>query len=91
MISVVEYIKARDGIPISSKKLAEAFGVTDFDIRKVINQARSEGIPICSCRKGYYYSEDENEIQKTVMSLAHRIGSIERAIRGLSTCIGGQE
>lgn len=88
MDSIIEYIKSHGGIPVSARNLSEAFGISGFEIRKIINTARSEGCPICSCHKGYYYSESETEIGKTVNSLRHRIESIERAIRGLSTRLG---
>lgn len=91
MTDVIEYIKSHNGLPITSNKLSEAFGISGFEIRRIVNQARSEGCPICSCHKGYYYSENSDDIEKTVMSLSHRIGSIQRAIRGLSKCIGGNK
>ena len=90
MDSIVEYIKSHNGIPVSARNLSEAFGISGFEIRRIINGARSEGLPICSCHKGYYYSESNEEIEKTVKSLRHRIESIERAIRGLSLRLGDQ-
>lgn len=89
MTEIIDYIKAHKGLPISAKNLSETFGISGLNIRKIINQARSEGCPICSCHKGYYYSEDKDEIEKTIMSLSHRIGAIQRAIRGLSSCLRG--
>lgn len=89
MIQIVEYIKSHKGIPVSSQNLSEAFGISAFQVRRLINFARSEGYPICSCNKGYYYSEDEKEIEKTIASLTHRINSIQRAIDGLWERLGG--
>jgi biotin operon repressor len=86
---IIEYIKSHKGVPVSSTNLSEAFGKSGFDIRKVINTARSEGCPICSCHKGYYYSENEEEVEKTITSLKHRIESIQNAISGLEGCLGG--
>ena len=59
MTPIVEYIKAHKGIPVPARNLSETFGISGFEVRKVINSARSEGCPICSCHKGYYYSENE--------------------------------
>ncbi len=86
---IIEYIKSHKGVPVSARNLSEAFGISGFEIRRIINCARSEGCPICSCHKGYYYSEDSVEIKKTVDSLRHRIESIQRAINGLSSRVGG--
>lgn len=88
MISIVEYIKSHDGLPITATNLSEAFGISGLEVRRIINAARSEGCPICSCHKGYYYSESDEEIEKTIMSLSNRIGSMQRAIRGLSNRLG---
>ena len=52
-------------------------------IGRKINEARSEGVPICSCDSGYYYSSDKAEILKTVESLMHRTMAIEKAVSGL--------
>lgn len=80
---VIEYIIKNGKTPISAKQLSGMFGVSGLEIRRQINEARSEGCPICSCRKGYYYSEDIRDIVKTASSLSRRIESIERARNGL--------
>jgi biotin operon repressor len=58
--------------PISSKDISEALNYTSAMIRNEVNKARTEGIPICSCDKGYFYSEDRTEILNTIQSLMHR-------------------
>ena len=73
--------------PISGKDLANHFGITDVKVREYVSDARSNGIPICSTRWGYYYSEDRAEIKKTLESLRSRIAAQERAIDGLSLLI----
>ena len=57
--------------------------LSDVCIRKKINEARCQGFPICSCDKGYYYSEDKAEIIKTVQSLMNRTIAVEKAVSGL--------
>jgi biotin operon repressor len=89
MSNIVEYIKAHKGIPISARNLSETFGISGLEVRKIINSARSEGCPICSCHKGYYYSENYEEIKKTIDSLGSRIGAMERAKLGLAKCLRG--
>ncbi len=75
--------------PVSASKISSRLGVSGIKIREVVNQARREGLPICSCHKGYYISDDKQEIEKTIKSLAHRAESMMTAAQGLSTCLGG--
>ena len=69
--------------PVPNKAMAAHFRISEVTVRKKINEARCEGIPICSCDSGYYYSEDKDEILKTVDSLMHRTIAIEKAVKGL--------
>lgn len=69
--------------PISSKQISEMSGLDGVSIRKAINKARCDGIPICSSNHGYYYSENSNEIISTIQSLIKRTISVENAINGL--------
>lgn len=85
--SIIEYIKNNGDIPTSSYKLSKMFGVSDVQIRKIINTARSNGCPICSNTNGYYYSENCNDIQKTINSLNHRTRGIQNAVNGLQTTL----
>lgn len=55
-------------------------GVT---IRSMVNALRSEGYPICSGRKGYYYAQDRDEIKQTLNNLESRISSMREACVGL--------
>lgn len=85
MEEIVIYIKnhASKMNPVTNKEISAHFSISDVTIRKKINEARCEGIPICACDSGYYYSEDKNEILKTVDSLMHRTIAIEKAVKGL--------
>lgn len=85
MNEIVEYIITRGDEPISAKNLSKIFGCPDVTIRRFINQARLEGYPICSCGKGYYYSNSKEDINRTIASLMHRITSIQNAVNGLAS------
>lgn len=85
--SVVEHILLCGEVPSTAKELGMVFGVSDVAIRKIINQYRSDGIPICSNSHGYYYSETPEEIAKTIASLKRRVASMQNAINGLLTCV----
>ena len=82
---IIIYIRNRGtkDNPVPNKEISANFRITEAAVRKKINAARCEGIPICSCDSGYYYSEDKDEILKTVDSLMHRTIAIEKAVKGL--------
>lgn len=83
--SVAEHILLCGEVPSTAKELAILFGVKEPTIRKIINEYRQDGIPICANSNGYYYSESPEEIVKTVASLKRRVASINKAINGLLT------
>lgn len=85
--SIVEHILLCGEVPSTAKELGILFGVSDATIRKIINEYRSEGIPICSGHRGYYYSETTEDIVRTIASLKRRVGSIQKAIDGLQSCV----
>lgn len=89
MNNVIELIISSKDKPISSSKLCEIFGVSGIEIRRIINAARCEGCPICSCHKGYYYSENPEDINRTIATLQHRVDKIQSAIKGLSMTLRG--
>lgn len=83
--NVIAYIKANSSSekPVSSYEITDAIGISGVAIRRAVNKARCNGIPICSCDKGYFYSEDKNEIINTIQSLVNRTISVEKAVNGL--------
>ena len=76
--------------PISNHHIASHFNTNEVNIRKYINQARCEGIPVCSCGKGYYYSTDKANILDTIQSLNNRTIAVERAISGLLNALNDE-
>jgi biotin operon repressor len=82
--TVIEFIKANEGSPVSAKMIGKAFGMDDIHVRRIISDARRSGIPICSNSKGYYYSTDDMDIKNTLESLKRRVASIQNAIDGLA-------
>lgn len=77
-----EYSSGKDD-PVCSKEIASAFGVPRTTVRRMINTARSNGVPICSCQNGYYITDKKDEIKETIKSLRGRIYKMECAIAGL--------
>ena len=71
--------------PITNKEIGRALDLSEQSIRHHINQARCEGIPVCSCRDGYFVSDNKADILQTIQSLMNRTISVEKAINGLLT------
>lgn len=90
MSQIEKYIQENSNgkdTPICSSEISKAFGVPRTMVRHMINTARSNGSPICSCQNGYYIATDKEEIQNTIASLRGRIGKMEKAIAGLEKCL----
>ena len=89
MERVVDYIRNHGSIekPVHNKEIASHLKTSEVSIRQKINVARSNGIPICSCDKGYYYSESKCEILATIQSLMNLTMAVERAVSGLLTVV----
>lgn len=69
--------------PISSKRLERMSGVSGRTIRKYVHRLRQEGKPICSDQNGYYYAEEQQEVNETVSRLNEFITRIGNARTGL--------
>ena len=56
----------------------------DRDVRRCVSALRKEGVPICSdSHKGYYYAEDQEDINDTVGRLNEFLTGISNARTGL--------
>lgn len=66
-----------------SPVLESVFHCTGSEIRKLVNDCRCRGVPVCSGPTGYYYSTEKTDINRTVANLAGRIEKIEAAVKGL--------
>lgn len=71
--------------PVTNKEIGSQLKLCEVAVRKKINEARCKGIPICSCDRGYYYSENKGDILATIQSLMHRTIAVEKAVNGLLT------
>lgn len=49
-------------IAISSKELELNLGITDRQIRSLVQYARMQGEPVCSNNNGYYMTDDFNDV-----------------------------
>ena len=68
---------------ITSKEIENDFQCKGTEVRKIVNELRSNGVPICSLPIGYYYAETKSEIKDTLAHLESRIKKIEKAKEGM--------
>lgn len=72
---------------ITSSRIAQILNTNEPYVRKIINDFRSKGVPICSCNEGYFYGYLQGDIQTTIKSLENRVNNQIRAINGLKSCL----
>ena len=65
---------------IHSKKL---FMLDGRNIRRKISSLRQDGFPICSDETGYYYADNQKEINQTVCRLNELVTKVSNARTGL--------
>ena len=68
---------------VYSKELERLFHCKGTEIRRMVNELRSKGVPICSSSKGYYYAESRSDIEETIAHLDGRVSKIKAAQDGL--------
>ena len=68
---------------IPSAYLQNRFCISSRTVRKLVNQLRNDGNPICSGDEGYYYAADRKELLASIGQMTSRIREIAKAKRGL--------
>lgn len=83
---VLHYLKTKaigQNNAVFGADIGDEFGLVDAQIRRIVNEARRNGVPICSSRHGYYYAENASDIKATIEGLYSRIENVLAAIDGL--------
>jgi len=68
---------------VPSAYLQGRFCISSRTVRKLVNQLRNDGNPICSGDEGYYYAADRKELLASIGQMTSRIREIAKAKRGL--------
>ena len=68
---------------VSSKELERLFSLNGRSLRRRISSLRQAGYPICSDKNGYYYAENQREINATVSRLNELVTGVSNARTGL--------
>lgn len=66
-----------------SKELERLFDLNGRNLRRKISALRQNGYPICSDECGYYYADNQKEINATVSRLNELVLKISNARTGL--------
>lgn len=68
---------------VHSDKLEQLFSCTGRSLRRYVSQLRQDGCPICSDETGYYYADNQGEINDTVTRLNELVTKIANARTGM--------
>lgn len=68
---------------VHSNELQELFDLNPRTLRRHVNRLRQEGFPICSDETGYYYADNQQEINNTVCRLNGLLTKVSNARTGL--------
>lgn len=84
--AICEYLRKNHigkGNAIHSKELEKLFLLDGRNIRRKISALRQDGFPICSDETGYYYADNQKEINTTVCQLNELVTKVSNARTGL--------
>lgn len=71
------------GRAIHSQDLQRLFVIDGRNLRRKISALRQDGYPICSDESGYYYADNQKEINDTVYRLNGLVTKVSNARTGL--------
>jgi len=71
------------GHAIHSKDLQRLFLIDGRNLRRKISALRQDGYPICSDETGYFYADNQKEINDTVCRLNGLVTQVSNARTGL--------
>ena len=68
---------------VHSEELQRLFCIDGRNLRRKISALRQDGYPICSDETGYYYADNQKEINNTVCRLNGLVTQVSNARTGL--------
>ena len=77
------------GKALPSQALEQALNRSGSSLRKQVNRLRREGVPIASCKRGYFYAETAGEVYATIRELKKMRSGLDAAIAGLELALDG--
>ena len=83
---ITEYLKENhktEEDAIKGRDLRMLFNLKDKQLRNVISVLRQNGKPICSSSNGYWYSKDQEDLEKTLHRMEAQVHNMNYSIAGL--------
>lgn len=80
---LLQLIPVGESKRITSKEIGKLTGVSGAEVRQMVNENRSEFVPIASDCNGYFIAERAEELEHTIAQLNSRIHYMIRAREGL--------
>ena len=68
---------------VYSRELERLFSIDGRNLRRKISSLRQDGYPICSDESGYYYADNQNEINNTIHRLSGLVTRVSNARNGM--------
>ena len=87
---IVDYLKRyhrEEDNAIKGRDLRIVFNLKDRQLREVVSGLRQHGITICSSSQGYWYSEEPEDIIKTLRRLEGQVINMNNSIKGLKQAL----
>lgn len=82
-MKISDYIPTGEANAISNKQVAVLAHCTPREVRRLVEQARQEGEPICSCDDGYFIAENADELRRTLKKHYSQINTMTATAKGL--------
>lgn len=81
--TIINLIPKGEDNRITSTEIKKLIGLNGATIRKCINQMRANFIPIASDSRGYFFAENQQELDHTIAQINSRIHNMIKAREGL--------
>ena len=84
--AICEYLKKHHtgkSKAVYSRELQRLFCIDGRNLRRKISSLRKDGFPICSDETGYYYADNQKEINATICRMNELVTTISNARTGL--------
>ncbi len=84
--AICEYLKkyhTGESRAVYSRELQRLFCIDGRNLRRKISSLRQDGFPICSGDAGYYYADNQKEINATVCRMNDMVTTVSNARNGL--------
>lgn len=82
-MTLIELIPIGNESRITSAEISQRLGISGAEVRKQINQLRTDGTAIASDSHGYYLAVESTDLDHTIASFNSRIHQMIKARCGL--------